>query len=66
MPSWYFYYVRAGREVDLFGNRCLVELGFARVRVKLPVPWIEAYLCGLLKETPMALPLVFSKQCCYD
>jgi hypothetical protein len=29
--------------------------------VKLPVYSVDAYLCGLLKETPMVLPVLFSK-----
>jgi hypothetical protein len=29
--------------------------------VKLPVYSIDAYLCGLLKESPMVLPVLFSK-----
>jgi hypothetical protein len=61
-PPWSFRYVRAGREVDLFGNRGLWSLALQKFRVKLPVPWNEAYLCGLLKETPMALPALFSRR----
>ena len=29
--------------------------------VKLPAYSIEAYLCGLLKESPMVLPVLFVK-----
>jgi hypothetical protein len=29
--------------------------------VKLPVYGFDAYLCGLPKETPMVLPVLFSK-----
>ena len=33
----------------------------AKFDLKLPVYSIEAYLCGLLKETPMVLPVLFLK-----
>jgi hypothetical protein len=36
-------------------------LAVLKFDVKLPVYSIEAYLCGLLKETPMVLPVLFSK-----
>jgi hypothetical protein len=29
--------------------------------LKLPVYSVDAYLCGLLKEIPMVLPVLFSK-----
>jgi hypothetical protein len=37
-----------------------VKLPFRRAQVE-PVYSVYAYLCGLLKEIPMVLPVVFSK-----
>ena len=37
-----------------------LKLPFRRAQVE-PVYSIEAYLCGLLKETPMVLPVLFLK-----
>jgi hypothetical protein len=37
-----------------------VKLPFRRAQVE-PVYSFDAYLCGLLKETPMVLPVLFSK-----
>ena len=37
-----------------------IKLPFRRAQVE-PVYSIDAYLCGLLKESPMVLPVLFSK-----
>jgi hypothetical protein len=39
-----------------------VKLPFRRAQVE-PVYSIDACLCGLLKESPMVLPVLFSKGC---
>ncbi len=39
----------------------LSGLAVLKFDVKLPVYSIDAYLCGLLKESPMVLPVLFSK-----
>jgi hypothetical protein len=36
-------------------------LAVLKFDVKLPVYSFDAYLCGLLKESPMVLPVLFSK-----
>ena len=41
-----------------------IKLPFRRAQVE-PVYSIDAYLCGLLKESPMVLPNLFSNLNCY-
>ena len=43
----------------------LSGLAVPKFDVKLPVYSIDAYLCGLLKESPMVLPNLFSNLNCY-
>jgi hypothetical protein len=42
------------------GPKFDVKLPFRRAQVE-PVYSVDAYLCRLLKETPMVLPVLFSK-----
>ena len=51
-----FMPTQAGRSTSP-ATYCLSGLAVPKFDVKLPAPRIEAYLCGLLKEIPMALPV---------
>ncbi len=50
-----------GREGVRFRGDCLPGLSQDEFQDQTAVPWNEIGLCGLLKETPTALPTLFSK-----
>ena len=52
---------QAGRST-LPATSALRGSGLPKFDIKLPVYSIDAYLCGLLKESPMVLPVLFSKR----
>jgi hypothetical protein len=51
---------QAGRSI-LPATSTLQVSALLKFDLKLPVYSIDAYLCGLLKESPMVLPVLFSK-----
>jgi hypothetical protein len=60
---WPIRCVWTGRRSTFAASSALWGLALQKFSVKLPALWIEAYLCGLLKEIPMELSALFSKRC---
>ena len=58
--AFYFMPKQAGRSTFL-ATSDLRGSALPKFDVKLPAYSIDAYLCGLLKESPMVLPVLFSK-----